>query len=165
MTTKLPGRILCGGLILFFFITACKNNILYHEIHPLPDDIWDVNNQQLFSFSIENNQIPYNIYIHVSNTTDYPNSNLWLFIKTIAPYGDTLPDTLDYMLADKSGKWYGECFANVCDNKVLYKNRVRFARAGLYKIELVHGMRTLKMPHLEEVGISIEYAEISGSHK
>jgi gliding motility-associated lipoprotein GldH len=163
MTTKLPGRFLLWCLMIYFFIIACEDKTLYREIHSLQDNTWDVNNQQIFSFNIENNQIPYDIFIHVSNTTDYPNSNLWLFIQTIAPSGDKLHDTLDYMLADKSGKWYGDCFANVCDNKVLFKKYVRFARTGPYKIKLVHGMRTLKMPHLEEIGISIEYAEIPDS--
>ena len=48
---------------------------------------------------------PYNVFIDIRHTGDYPYSDLYLFITATGPDMAPMRDTVDCLLADADGRW------------------------------------------------------------
>jgi gliding motility-associated lipoprotein GldH len=60
------------------------------------------------------------------------------------PNGKIVKDTLEYKMADPSGKFLGTGFTDVKENKLWYKGHEKpfvFNETGEYKINIQHAMR------------------------
>ena len=109
-----------------------------------------------FGVNINDTISSHNIYINIRNTTDYPNSNIYIFAKTIAPTGVYQIDTVEFFVADEYGKWFGKGFGFLRDNQFLYKHNIRFPVKGLYQFELQQAMRTDQLVGVANVGLRVE---------
>lgn len=146
-------------LILVFGLASCNTKVIFSEQKPLPDAKWDVRDTVMFSLNIEDTLGLYDFVISLRNTTDYPYSNIFLFINTVFPEGQRSVDTLEYMLADQYGKWLGSGRGFYRDNDILYRYNLRFAQPGPYRFEIVHAMRTDTLVGIDEVAFTLRHAK------
>jgi gliding motility-associated lipoprotein GldH len=137
-------------------LLSCDPDRVYEKNTRIPDGIWTWNYPVRFAFVVEDTIAPYNLYINVRNTGMYPYSNLYLFVTTIAPSGHTIKDTVQIILADEKGKWFGNGLGDIWDNQRLYKEQVRFAQKGEYVFEYEQAMRLEKLPFILDVGLRVE---------
>lgn len=86
----------------------------------------------------------------------YKFSNLYLFINSYFPGGSHTRDTIELILADHTGKWYGSGFGNIKEYQVLIRKGVVFPVTGVYKIGIEQGMRENNLLGIEDIGIRIE---------
>lgn len=98
------------------------------------------------------------MYVNLRNSVDYSYSNIWLFLTIKPPKGQTVADTVEFVLADPSGKWFGNGYGKLRDNKLLYRRNVYFPATGVYTITVQHGMRTETLEGIYDVGIRLEKA-------
>jgi len=153
--------------IKFSILTFILFSLLFCTKPPLLDVIldtnesgWDVTKKLITEINIEDTLSPHVFYIYVRNTTDYKYSNFFLFIKTTFPDGKIAIDTLECLLADKEGKWYGKGKGKIRDNKILLKKNAIFPIKGLYKFEIEHAMRTKTVNGIKSIGIRIEKSKL-----
>jgi len=155
---KLSTALLPITLILFVLI-SCDPGRVYEKNIRIPDGIWTWNSPVIFEVFVEDTITVHNLYVNVRNTGMYPFSNLYLFIKTVAPSGHTINDTVQIRLADEKGKWLGNGLGDIWDNQKLYKEQVRFAQKGKYIFEYEQAMRIEKLPFILDVGLRVEKAK------
>jgi len=74
-------------------------------------------------------------------------------------------DTMECILADPNGKWLGEGLGDIWDNKILFKQNVKFRKSGLYEFSLTQAMRVDSLPMIMDAGISIEKAAVATEPK
>lgn len=149
-----------GLFLILVFFASCSDNAIFDENTNLPSKTWDRKNIISFKVPITDTVNPFKIFVNIRNNGNYSRSNLYLFITVISPKGDEIKDTVNCILADEKGKWYGK--SNLGDlyfNKFLYKPNVRFPHAGTYTFKLEQAMRTEVMKDIEDVGIRIEPLE------
>lgn len=79
------------------------------------------------------------------------------------PNGKVIVDTLEYKMAYPNGKWMGNGFSDIKENKLWYKENVQFSEIGTYQINIRHAMRQNgevegidDLQGITEVGFSIE---------
>ncbi len=150
---------------LFFIIPlmllfACSDNALFDQNHPFASESWDRKEIVKFDVAITDTLHPYRIFINIRNNGNYSRRNLYMFVTVRSPKGDELKDTINCLLADEKGKWYGKSnLGDIYFNKFLYKPDVRFPFSGTYTFTLEQAMRSEKMENLEDVGIRIEPIE------
>jgi gliding motility-associated lipoprotein GldH len=77
----------------------------------------------------------------------------------------TIVDTLEYQMANPDGSLLGEGFTDVKDNKLIYKERMKF-NSGTYKIHIKQAVRqtgkvsgVVKLEGITDVGFRIEKIE------
>ena len=82
------------------------------------------------------------------------------------PNGKTITDTLEYQMAKPNGELMGEGFTDVKENKLWYKEGVRFDEIGDYSIIIQHAMRNNgevngvdNLKGITDVGFRIEPAK------
>ena len=54
------------------------------------------------------------------------------------------------------GRWLGDGLGDIFDNRILFKEGVKFPQAGEYRFELFQAMRINPLPGIMDAGIRIE---------
>ncbi|MFW5656881.1 MAG: gliding motility lipoprotein GldH [Bacteroidota bacterium] len=143
------------GLVLFFIILSCSGDILFEKHQKIPEPGWSISDTLVFDVPVNDTLAAYDIFIHLRNTSDYNWRNIFLFTTTTAPTGEQVTDTLEYYLADASGKWLGKGWGHIWSNTLPYRQNIRFPYKGIYTIKIVQGMRTGQLKHIRDVGIIV----------
>lgn len=141
---------------LLVAVAACSTPAVYDQQMDIAQYHWDVNAKATFDVSISDTTSIHHIYINVRNTTDYPYSNLYLFIETTSPSGAFLRDTAEYFLIGNNGHWSGKGFGTLRDNQFPYKKYIRFPEEGTYSFSIQQGMRTQNLEGMASIGLRIE---------
>ncbi|GGX29926.1 gliding motility lipoprotein GldH [Aquimarina muelleri] len=129
-------------LILFIVITltSCDDKQVFDDYQNV-SDAWGMNEKISFTLPELDTTKTYNLFINIRNTNDYKYSNLFLISKMQFPNGKVVTDTLEYRFATPDGQWLGTGFSDLKENKLWYKEKVKFEEKGNYIITLQHAMR------------------------
>jgi len=98
----------------------------------------------------------YDFYINIRHSEAYAYRNIYFFVNTVFPNGNISRDTIECMLADIRGKWYGNGYGNIKENKILIRRNLQFQNAGLYKIVFIQAMREDELQGMSDIGILID---------
>ncbi|MDR3251195.1 MAG: gliding motility lipoprotein GldH [Tannerella sp.] len=151
-------RLLITSIVVSCFCFSCGNGVVFNKIQPIQNKVWDKQAEYFFTFEINDNSVPYNVFLQLRNNDTYPYRNLWLFCGE--QFGDSsiaVTDTIECMLADDFGKWKGNGIT-LFQSQFLLKNEYRFPETGQYTISVRQGMRDDKLKGIENIGLFIEIA-------
>lgn len=140
----------------FFFFVSCDKTRLFEQNTEIKNNLWDFKDPLVFSVNISDTITEHNFYINVRNAGFYGFSNLFLFINTTLPGGEVQRDTVECILAAPDGRWLGDGLGDIWDNRILFKEKMRFPASGQYRFELAHAMRINPLPGIMDAGIRIE---------
>ncbi len=141
-----------SGLILI----SCTGNLLFDDVEKIDPNGWKAGDMLTFKAPVSDTSSSYNIFLHIRNSNDYEYSNLWLFITTTSPGGESMRDTVEFILADPSGQWLGRGLGAINTSLLPYKQNIRFPQRGIYTFELQQGMRKEVLENILDIGIRIQ---------
>ena len=140
-------------------LTGCSEPPVFQADVPMAAEAWNRANKPQFNFTIDDTLNKYDIFVDLRHNGDYPFSSLYLFVDLEGPGDRMARDTVECLLADPTGKWYGKgqgfIFADRYQAHVLYKLGDRFPAKGSYRIALEQAMRTEDLTGVLDVGISV----------
>lgn len=140
-------------------LSSCGKEVLIDSSMETGKSGWPATQIFKVEFEQQDTILKYNFYITLRNTEEYPYQNLYVFLSTVYPDGSSSRDTINCPITDYRGKWLGQGFGGVYDNRILYRAKSRFTRPGIYKIEMQQAMRTDTLAGVVSAGIRIEKAE------
>jgi gliding motility-associated lipoprotein GldH len=158
----LRNKVLLFLIVFSFVLTSCDPNRVFDEYQSVPDK-W--NKESVISFKINppDSVKAYNLFVNLRNTNTYKYNNLFLIVEMDFPHGKKVKDTLEYKMADPSGKFLGTGITDVKENKFWYKEHVVFKEKGEYVINIQHAMRengkvkgVLDLVGITDVGFRVE---------
>lgn len=127
-------------LALMVLVVSCDSKRVYDQYKNVPNG-WNKDSIMSFSIHPPDSIKPYNLFVNLRNTNQYKYSNIFLIVEMIFPHGKTIKDTLEYRMADPSGKFLGSGIMDVKENKLWYKENVIFNESGDYTVNIQHAMR------------------------
>jgi len=149
--------IILVSLILF----SCDEKRIFDQYQSVAEN-WKKTDSVQFQFKAPDTLNKYNLFINLRNTNNYEFSNLYLIVNLKAPSHNETIDTLQYEMAKPDGEWLGTGFATK-ENKLFFKENVRFKEIGDYNISITHAMRKNgnvlgeeNLKGITEVGFRIE---------
>jgi gliding motility-associated lipoprotein GldH len=142
------------SLLIFF---SCDKEKVYEKVVSVPSDGWTAD--QIIKFDVPVNDISkaYDILVHFRNSGSYAYSNVWFFIETKSPKGNSLRDTFEIKLADDAGRWLGKGIGDVNNMFVPYKQNVLFPVRGIYQVTVNQAMRDTTLEHVLDFGLRVQY--------
>ncbi|MEZ4739164.1 MAG: gliding motility lipoprotein GldH [Flavobacteriales bacterium] len=150
-------------VVLVIALVGCSEPAVFQADVPVPEGAWDRAFRPSFEFDITDTINKHDVFIDVRHTGEYPFSDLFLFVDLEGPGGRALRDTVECLLADPTGRWYGKglgfIFADRYQAHVLYKLNNRFPASGRYSIKLEQAMRTEVLEGVLDVGVSVERSQ------
>ena len=142
-------------LISLLLLTSCDKEMVYDHYVSLENGIWKWNDVAVFDINVTDTLSLNNIFIQVRHSTDYPMSNLYMFVNVKGPKGQFRRDTVNLVLATPEGKWTGIGSGHLRELRLLYKSQTRFGLPGNYNISIEQAMRKAELP-VSDVGVRIE---------
>jgi len=140
-------------------LLSCDKSRVYEMNINLPEHNWSRENILVFNVEIADTLSSHNIYVNIRNGGQYQYSNLYAFIRTISPSGQSIRDTVEFVLADDRGRWLGSGLGDIFAHQIPYKRNVRFPYPGLYCFELEQAMRTEELTQVFDIGLRVETTE------
>lgn len=98
----------------------------------------------------------HNMFVNVRNSTSYQYSNLFLFLDIDFPDGKRVRDTLECIIADRTGRWTGSGGGRIKSNQFLFRTDVWFPQQGIYRFTFQQAMRTPLLEGITDIGLAIE---------
>ena len=158
MKTKNSNKILF--LIILITFCSCSNDVWFGDYKDFSGG-WKIQDSATFNF----NKTPDtngDIFINIRNDNNYSFSNIFIISKLLKNGKEISVDTLEYSMADKSGKFLGKGFGNVKESLLNWKEDFDFLSDSEYSINLKHAMRKNQneygmkvLPGIISVGVSI----------
>ncbi|WP_300433623.1 gliding motility lipoprotein GldH [Christiangramia sp.] len=154
-----------SSLILVIVIfSSCDRDRVYDEYESLSG--WHKDSLVNFELkNIDSTQV-YDLFINVRNNNEYQYSNLFLITEIKFPQGKVISDTLEYKMTKPDGEWLGTGFGDVKENKLWYKENVKFEESGTYKVSIQQAMRKngevdgiQELEGITDVGFRIEKSD------
>lgn len=148
--------------VSFILLVSCDSNRVYDVYKSVPNT-WHKDSVVSFNVKPPDSTNAYNLFVNLRNTNDYKFSNLFLIVEMVFPHGKTVTDTLEYRMADPTGKLLGTGLTDVKENKLWYKEQVIFSESGEYTLNIQHAMRengkvngVQELEGITDVGFRIE---------
>jgi gliding motility-associated lipoprotein GldH len=127
---------------------------VYNRYQSINRKEWEKEEEYFFTFDIIDATAAYDLSIDIRNTNFYPYRNLWLFVREEQPFGAFHRDTMECLLADEYGRWYGKGIS-LFESSFPLRTRHYFPRPGRYTLGVRHGMRTGKLTGIQDIGLRI----------
>ncbi len=151
-----------NSIISLFFIVlhawmsqGCAPDPLYDHTKKVPGSVWNEDESIRFEVPVEDTNYLYRFFLNIRHSTDYRYANLFFFINTTFPDGTQARDTVECLLADKTGKWLGRGITNIRDYQVMLRSGLRFPQKGTYVFEFEQAMREQELAGIKDIGLRI----------
>ena len=148
-------------IIFSLAIFSCDSNLEFLNYNSV-NGVWHKDSLQEFSFKL-NEANEYNTFVNLRINEEYKFSNIFLIITLKDSLSILSKDTLQFKLADKSGKFIGKKRINLVDNKLLHKKELKLEGNKKYFLSIEHAMRVINkvggLENLEgvtDIGYKIE---------
>ena len=141
LKTIIKSNLIIVGFVLSILFVSCDKKRVFDEYVSLPDKKWDKNNELQFAFLVEDILSRSNLFINIRNNKDYAYSNLFVITQLDFPDGNIVIDTLEYDMADATGKFLGRGFSDIKESKLFYKENILFPTEGNYTFKIRQAMR------------------------
>ncbi len=148
--------VLLAAIILSVFFAACDSGRVFEEYVSLKGAKWHKDSLVSFSVTVTDTTAAHNLYLNLRHKGNYAYSNIWVFIDVGTPGGESITDTIEYLLADPSGRWRGSGLGDIYDTQLVLRNNVLLPDSGKYIFTLQHGMRVEWLEGITDVGIRVE---------
>ena len=122
-------------------MVSCDDSIVQSDFKATTNGYWNKDSVVEFNFSGLDTLQTHQMFINIRNDNTFPYSNLFLIAAMEYPNGDTVIDTLEYLMAQPDGTWLGKGYGSIKENKLWYKENIVFPSSGVYTLRLSHAMR------------------------
>ncbi len=139
---------------LAFLLGSCNSNALLNKSVRV-DGQWYKDDAATFETIVKDSLQNFDFYLNVRHNVDYRYSNLYLFMQTLFPNGNSSRDTLEIVLATPGGKWLGKGWGDIREDHVLLRKNLRFPLKGKYRFSIWQAMRQDTLTGIQDIGIEI----------
>lgn len=147
--------------LMLLLLISCDEKRVFDEYKSVENN-WKKDSIVTFSFNQKDTTSAYNLFVNIRNNNEYPFSNLFLIVSLQQPGGLTKVDTLQYEMANPDGTLLGQGLSDIKENKLFYKEKLKFKKIGIHKISIQQAVRktgTISNQSLQgvlDVGFRIE---------
>jgi len=160
MTRRISRFVLVILPSFLLLLSSCNSSVVFTDSREMPGNTWKLMDISSFRAEVDDTLTSNNIFFTLRSSSSYPFRNIWLFVTTIAPDGKSITDTLQFNLADETGKSYGRGFGDIRELDLPYKSNVYFPARGIYQFNIQHGMRSEDLKGIYDFGLRIEKIKI-----
>lgn len=152
-------------ILMAILLFSCDKKRVFDQYKSVGDR-WE--KDSIISFNIDQTDTlkKYNLFLNIRNNDDYEFNNLFLIVALEHPNGLTKIDTLQYEMANPDGSLMGQGFWQIKENKLFFKEKYQFKKAGNYQISIQQAVRKTGkiqgqqyLNGISEVGFRIEKTE------
>lgn len=146
--------------VLCALFAACSGSVFYERQQTVDEHGWLPTQSACFDVEVPDTTTVYNFLLAVRNNITYPYANTFFFLTTTFPDGSVARDTLEFPLADATGRWLGKRTGRYVDTRFYFRRNARFPMSGTYRFAVANGMRDSAISGIRDIGLRIEYSNM-----
>jgi gliding motility-associated lipoprotein GldH len=154
------------SIFLFFLavigLVSCDTNRVFEENIEFTDRTWKVSEPAHLEFLVRDISKPYNLYLDIRNSVDYPYARIFVNYYLTDSTGAELSKKLlsEYLFDQKTGKPNGDSgLGDIYDHQFIVGSNLSFKHAGKYKVRFEQFMRQDTLQGILAVGLRVETVE------
>lgn len=128
-------------LIILSLLSSCSQKVVFEDRNVFDSQNWDKSEIISFNPMMDDTTKTLSMGITFKHGSDYPYSNLWLFVSVENDFGVMIRDTVELFVAQPNGKWIGKKYGSGYEVTAFYKQRMKVAKPEQYKFSFGQGMR------------------------
>lgn len=142
-------------LLLLF---GCSTAPFYEKVYSFEKQVWKQDQKMKFVVDIQDLNKTYDFTLSLRTTTDFKYSNLWMFMKTIAPDGSEGREPIQLLITNPDGSWVGTKSGSVVETPLYFKQR-KMPLKGKYTFILEQGITDSKVTDVLDLIFRVDFAE------
>lgn len=144
-------------IIPLLLLFGCSEAPFYEKVYSFDGRAWKQDQKMKFEVEIQDTAKVYDFTLAVRTTTDYKYSNLWMFMKTIAPDGSTGREPIQLYLTNPDGSWVGTKSGSVVETPLYFKKR-KLPMKGKYTFIIEQGITDSKVTEILDLIFRVDFA-------
>jgi gliding motility-associated lipoprotein GldH len=108
------------GILMLVVLWSCEQSAMYECSYSFKKNTWEQNVKPRFTFTIKEITKEHVFVMTLRTTTDYKYSNLWVFLNTKNPKGETTREPVEIAIANSDGSWIGKKTGTVVETEVVF---------------------------------------------
>lgn len=145
------------SIVFYCILSACENNT-FKNYYSFENGIWNTDSVVNFTFPINDTTKYYDISLKIRHTVYYEYQNLFLFLDNLSQ------DTVEIMLAEKSGKWLGKGINDIREFEFLLEHKKQFFELKKYTLSVEQAMRYGNLEKLRDLNHILDLGIIVKKH-
>lgn len=137
------------------FLSSCGEQPLYEKVYSFKDRTWNLNNKPEYTVDITDTTSVYDITLTLRTTTDYKYNNLWIFLTTKIPNGETERKPFQIRIANEDGSWIGRKTGTIVETDLNFRSR-KLPLKGTYTFTVEQGITQSEIDEVLDLGLKIE---------
>jgi gliding motility-associated lipoprotein GldH len=116
---------------------------------------WTYTNRVRFDVKVENNRIPYTLYVNLRVGAEYKYSNIFVLVTESGPGLPANAKRYEFTLAAPDGQWLGDGSGNLYSYQMPFVSDYKFPGQGTYTFYIEQNMRDNPLRAVSDVGLRI----------
>lgn len=142
------------AVVLIAVLCSCGDTPLYNKSYSFKNNAWEQNVKPVFQVPVPDTTDFYTIQITIRTTTDYAFNNLWFFIHSKTPQGQTGREPVEMKIANPDGSWIGEASGTIVENTVYFRHR-KFPQKGNYTFTFEQGITEKTASNVMDISFAV----------
>ena len=150
------------SILALLTLLSCDKDRVFDQYANL-DGAWKANEAFVFEYESIDTITPYNYFINMRVSNNFPFNNLFLIVETQAPSKDIQVDTLEYAMTKPTGELLGNGITDIKESKLWFKENEPLKEKGTYTFKVYQAVRETgkvkgvqELEGVSEVGFRIE---------
>ncbi|MDB5005689.1 MAG: gliding motility lipoprotein GldH [Mucilaginibacter sp.] len=144
------------AITVLFFAGCTDKNAVIDQNTEIANHNWPYIDKFNYPVKIEDEKVPYNLYMNLRVTADYRYSNMFVLISQTGPDKKKTIKRYELKLAGKDGEWLGAGSGNFYTYQLLFLTNYKFPAKGIYTFQLEQNMRDNPLREVANVGLRVE---------
>jgi gliding motility-associated lipoprotein GldH len=142
-------------LALIGFFTSCEDAAYYQKSFAFKNNKWDQNVKPKFEIEFQDTTKLYDFILTLRTSTDYKYSNLWIFLNSTPPEGESAREPYEIKTTFPDGSWIGKETGTVVEHQLVFKRR-RLPFKGKYKFMVEQAITEKEVGDVLDISLRVE---------
>src|SRR5687767_3087256 len=134
-------------------ISACQQDTILSTKFNTVEGQWTATDSMSVQFVVDDTSQVYDMEMNVVHAENYGYQNLYVRIFTTFPSGEKQSSVTSLELAEKDGKWSGDCGGGTCEITLPLQQHFTFPEPGTYSWRIEPFMRIDTIEGVESIEV------------
>lgn len=142
-------------VLLSIVLFSCGEQPLYEKVYSFNEREWSLDQKPEFKVEIQDTTAVYDISLTLRTTTDYKFNNLWIFLKTTIPDGQSERKPFQIRIANEDGSWVGTKTGSVVETSLDFPAR-KLPMKGGYTFTVEQAVTQSVIDEVLDIGLRVK---------
>lgn len=141
-------------LVLVLSLISCSESPYYEKVYSFDNNEWKQDQKSVFRVNIDDTSSVYRFVLTLRTTTEYENSNLWLFWTSKTPLNEEVREPFEMKITNPDGSWIGKNTGTIVENQLTFADR-KISVPGEYVFTIEQAVTKPVLGEVLDIGLSI----------